>query len=279
MKHYFTILLPAIFFTPVKAPAQVAETPLLHTEKNFSSLAADSGTKKAFLAFCDPQGIVFNGSQPVNAFSFWTAQEENQAFLKWRADYSKMSSGADFGINSGPWWYYPNRNTDTVLASGRFVTVWHKTTAGNWKFLADLGVNNSGPLSDNDNSVHIPLSPMSFGTGSVKTMLDKEKKFIKETSKTGETNKINRYRRALSNDCLLLRNNEDPVTTPDRNDSLIKTMPGALTYTISGYGMAPSGDMGYVYGTVSAGDKKGNYLRVWQATRYSWKLLLEVVKY
>ncbi|MGZ3881471.1 MAG: hypothetical protein ACXVBF_09055, partial [Flavisolibacter sp.] len=59
----------------------------------------------------------------------------------------------------------------------------------------------------------------------------------------------------------------------------IKQTPGVIGYTVTGSGIAQSGDLAFVYGNTSINNKEENYLRVWRKEKDGWKIAMEVLRY
>ena len=52
-----------------------------------------------------------------------------------------------------------------------------------------------------------------------------------------------------------------------------------FSYRNAGTGIASAGDLAYAYGTLEAGGKTGNYLRVWKKETDTWKIVLDAATY
>jgi ketosteroid isomerase-like protein len=60
---------------------------------------------------------------------------------------------------------------------------------------------------------------------------------------------------------------------------MIETTPSNIQFTITGSGIAPGGDLAYVYGNTDINNKAENYLRIWRKEKEGWKIALEVLRY
>jgi hypothetical protein len=117
--------------------------------------------------------------------------------------------------------------------------------------------------------------------GTLKSMLKKEREFIKATKKQnyhGETRK-DWYNANLAFMGLLSRNGRMPAKFTDMILGVMNSMPDMIKYTVLGSGISSSGDIGYVYGITEINGKKDNYLRIWLREYKKWKLALEVLRY
>src|SRR3982751_1383921 len=128
------------FVTGVKAQ-KINE--LIEAEKSFAAWSVTHGTRSAFLHFLDTSAIVFEKGKPVNGESFWKARENSSGILYWQPTVAEIARSGDFGYTSGPW-RFKKTPDDTVLARGRFTSIWQKKN-GEWKVLLDLGVTGTPP--------------------------------------------------------------------------------------------------------------------------------------
>src|SRR5688500_2090985 len=97
-----SILILVSLFT-LQASAQKSLDDLIGAEKNFSMFSLRNGTRDAFLAYLDSNGIVFNNKKPVNGLQFWTAKDHTRSELDWAPEFAEISSSLDFGYTTGPW--------------------------------------------------------------------------------------------------------------------------------------------------------------------------------
>ena len=273
MQRFF-ILFCLIFSTAISYAQKPIEK-LIQAEKDFAAYSVANSTKEAFLKFLDSNGIVFNNGKPENGIESWVKREKRPGVLNWYPRFAEISASGDFGYTTGPWTFQPKTIDDSVGARGQYTTVWHITNDGEWKFLVDLGSTNV-PETVKDETLKIERINQDFNTGSNHSLMKTEKKFIKAAEKSfAEAYK--KYMSVLF--CLLNRNNNTPAWFQDAYSKLFKSMPLNINYTINGSGMAPSGDIGYVYGTTIINDQTDNYLRIWRKEKEGWKIALEVLRY
>ena len=55
--------------------------------------------------------------------------------------------------------------------------------------------------------------------------------------------------------------------------------PQNMSFMINDSGIASSGDLGFVYGTITLNNKKENYLHIWRKEKEGWKIAVEVLRY
>jgi ketosteroid isomerase-like protein len=248
---------------------------LILAEKNFAAYSVTHSTKEAFLKFLDTAGVVFDNGKPVNGIEIWNKREKRPGVLNWRPQYAEISESGDFGYTTGPWTFQAATIQDAVVARGEYTTVWHKDEKGDWKFLVDLGVNNT-PAAGYKEVSKIERKNTGNKPGTENSMLEAEEEFIKSVDKP--------YRGVYKKDistffCLLKRNNAEPASFQDAYDSILNLMPEKIAYKINGSGIASSGDLGYVYGTTVINTKTDNYFRIWRKEKNGWKIAVEVLRF
>jgi hypothetical protein len=204
--------------------------------------------------------------------SFIKIMTEYPAYLP--GNPSMHSSSNDFGYTTGPWKYYENTPKENPIAQGHFITVWHITKEGSWKFLIDFGINYSKQANK------IPLQK--FHTKNVKsknkegqTLRESEEAFIEAWNKKG----VKAYKDFLSENSRLNYKGFLPATTSNQRNNLLDSLPRNIQYTIAGSGEAPGHDLGYVYGTEKINDKEDGYLRIWRKEKEGWKIAAEVLHF
>ena len=242
---------------------------LVQAEKNFAAYSVAHSTKEAFLQFLDSSGWVFDNGKPVNGIKTWNNRKKNTGVLNWYPQYAEIAASNDFGYTTGPWTYQPSAN-DSVVARGRYITVWHINKLGEWKFLVDLGVNNI-PENANSSLKKIEGTNPEFQKGSESSLVEKEMEFIKDKDRSIKE----KYWEWLSRNFILNRNGRAPANNLDSSYDLFRSDPEKIDYTINGSGIAPSGDLGYVFGTTVINNKTDNYLRIWRKEKEGWKIAVE----
>jgi ketosteroid isomerase-like protein len=270
----FTFLLTVLFATAQKPTAGE----VFNAERRFAAYAVAHGTKDAFLKFLDSNGVVFEKGKPVNGIEAWNTKEKNTGVLNWHPVYGGIAASGDLGFTTGPWTFQPKTVADSVVARGQYSTIWKKDKAGEWKFVADLGVNKT-PLLD-DALYHLPFDAVSFVAGTWNNLLNREEKFIRQTGNTDSAQRKKMYDEALSKKSFFLnRNGSLPVISQADLTKTLQAAPQKMDYAINGSGISAAGDLGYVYGTTIIDGKTDNYLRVWRREGKEWKLVLETLRY
>ena len=271
------ILTTAVLFLFVRsAIAQKGIENLIQAEKNFAAYSVAHSTKEAFQQFIDSNSIMFDNGKVVKAIEFWKKREKNAGVLNWRPQYAEISASGDFGYTTGPWTFQPTKG-DTVVARGQYISVWHINKNGEWKFLVDLGVNNT-PVNTTEYVRIIDAPKQEENTKAIphiSPLMAAEKSF----NKLFEHKKQKAYKTWLSGESILNRNGSLPAITSSERQSIIDSTPAAIKYTMNGWGISPVPDMGYTYGTTLINDKTENYLRIWRREKNGWKIAMEVLRY
>lgn len=119
---------------------------MVDTELAFARMAAEKGTRPAFMAFIAEDGILFR-PRAVNGKQWMVDHplppSDKRSSLSWYPTVAGMAAAGDMGYTTGPWEYKNDVHDAKPAAFGNFLTVWRKQTDGSWKFAIDLGV--SGP--------------------------------------------------------------------------------------------------------------------------------------
>ena len=268
-----TLIALILMVAVVQLNAQKGIDGLINAEKSFAAYSVAHGTRDAFLKFLDSNGIVFDQGKAVNGIATWEKRQNRPSVLNWRPQHVEIASSNDFGYTTGPWELRTSATSDSVVARGRFSTVWHINSTGEWKCLVDLGVSTSPP--DGELTVQKIKGKKVTGESSPGEALQSEQSFI---AACGE-NKSKAYNKFSSHKIMLLRNGRLPAKSVDDVALVIKQTPANISYTIVGSGIASSGDLAFFYGNVSVNNKVENYLRVWRKEKDGWRIALEVLRY
>lgn len=247
---------------------------LIQAEKNFAAYSVSSGTKEAFLKFLDSAGVVFDSGKPVNGIETWNKREKRLGVLNWLPQYAEISKSGDFGYTTGPWTFQNSLN-DSIIARGRYTTVWHINKNSEWKFLVDLGVNNTPVNLETDvkkiNAQKLTIDYIEH----VSQLAIAENKFQELFTE----NKSNAYKTFLSAESILYRNGYLPAANLTDQKLIIDSTPSSIQYKMYGLGSSFGEDIGYTYGTTTINGKTDNYLRIWRREKGGWKIALEVLRY
>jgi len=259
--------------TGMCAVAQKSVEALINAEKNFAAYSVANSVRDAFIKFLDSTGIVFEQGQPVNGIEAWNKKEKRPGILNWHPQFAEIAASNDFGYTTGPWTFQPKTITDSIVARGQYTTVWQLGKNGDWKFLVDLGVNNL-PGTDTAEVIRINASKIA-SAADLRSLTLAEESFIEAFKK----NKVSAYKQFLSQQSIVNRNGSLPAISSTVQSKTIEMTPQNMSFMINDSGIASSGDLGFVYGTITLNNKKENYLHIWRKEKEGWKIAVEVLRY
>ena len=241
MRKGFVIIV--LLFFSAFANAQKGIDNLIQAEKNFAAYSVAHSTKEAFQQFIDSNSIMFDNGKPVSAIEFWNKREKRPGVLNWRPQYAEISASGDFGYTTGPW-TFQNSVNDSIIARGQYTTVWHLNKNGEWKFLVDLGINNTQP---NDGELRIidkakQPEDMKIITHVAQLVLA-ENHFNDQLEKS----KSKAYNQFLSAESILTRHGFLPAASATERKVLIDSTLSTIKYKMNGWSVSPVPDMGYTY--------------------------------
>ena len=247
---------------------------MIQAEKKFADTSLLVSTKDAFIKYLDPEGIVFDKGKPVNGLQFYKNRDRIPGILTWKPEYAEISSSNDFGYTTGPWKYYENTPKEDPEAQGQFITVWHFTKQGVWRFLIDFGIS----YSEKENKMPLQKAYTKKAKGKNekgKTLKESEEDFIQTYNEKG----AKAYKDFLSKNSSLNYKGFLPAITSKEQKKLLEALPENIQYTIVGSGESSNHDLGYVYGTEKIGNKEDGYLRIWRKEKKDWKISVEVLHF
>jgi len=246
---------------------------LIEAEKSFAATSVNLSTKEAFLKYLDSNGVVFSNGQAINGIETWSKREKRPGILNWRPLFAEIAFSGDFGYTTGPWTYQAKTLEDSIIARGQYTTVWHKDKNGNWKFLVDLGSENT-PVNLSGELKKIKTTKLSSELSDSSSLLYAEEAFIN----LQDQNRKAAYKKFLSAESILNRNGILPVTNLNDQIQVLELML-PVAYKIGNWGISSTKDLGYVYGNSVVNNKTENYLRIWRREKGGWKIAVEVLRY
>jgi ketosteroid isomerase-like protein len=267
---------------------QAALDSLVAAEKAFAQMAAEKGTRDAFLTFLADDALVFQ-PDPIKGKEAWRARQPAQSLLSWYPVHSEVSLAGDLGFNTGPFDFREKRG-DKPVVFGQFATVWARQADGSWKAALDLGTATPEPPSPVAPSISLTgparveetaVPKVDAGAASV-ALLDADRAFATATQEKGSAAA---YEPLLTDDVRLVRASRQPALGREAARALLAENPMPTTWEPLGGGVSRSGDLGYTYGFVKRHEdgpespwiSTSNYLRVWRREKDApWKLAFEV---
>ncbi len=263
---------------------------MVETERSFSRMSEEKGTREAFAAFIAEDGILF---RPTAVFGKKWMQEHplppstTRSLLNWQPIFAAVSRAGDLGYTTGPWQFRQDIKDAKPAAFGNFMTVWKKRPDGAWRFALDLGISNPEPR--NPATTWQPAN-IQTGTGSFKrvdaeaarvALLNVDREFSKASADQGAREAFLLF---AAKDVRLFRNDHFPFVGKTAAADALAPITAEWTWTPSFAGVSVSGDLGYSYGIYElrenggarAVSEKGNYARVWKKVNDEWKLVVDV---
>jgi len=109
----------------------------------FEQRAQTVGPAQAFRETMDEKdALEFGSGAPVRGaqaiFQSLGGDKPGQGKLEWTPLQAWGSRGGDMGVTTGTWKAF-SPLASTPVVTGRYVTVWRKNAAGQWKGLIDIG--------------------------------------------------------------------------------------------------------------------------------------------
>lgn len=267
------ILFIAFLTSALSGFGQNALDEMIAAEKSFAAYAVANNTVDAFLKFMDTSAVMFRNGEPYKAYNDWAKREKRPGILNWWPRYAETANSGDWGYTCGYWTFQPASINDTFAGTGYFFTVWQKNKEGEWKFILDVGTDSS--------RIDLSKELTTFNavrTGAAEQSLREaeEAYHLAFKKKEGQANGNFMLPTTIVNSNwggLLQR--KDELHLPKDIDSW-----GIYDFTSQGSGIAPSGDLGYTYGSVthSYAIKKETYLRIWRHSPTGWKIVVQMIR-
>jgi ketosteroid isomerase-like protein len=251
------------------AQAQKNLKGMIEAERNFAASAAINSVKQAFLLYMDKEAIEFEQGQVVKSHALWTSRTEDKVVLKWQPQFAEVSASGDFGYTTGPWTFQASKQ-DTITGRGQSTTIWHYVD-GQWKFLLDIG-NDYRKVNHTRDVEEIKFKKKKKGSDQA-ALLAVEKEFAAACTRDIKA-AHNQY---LSENSIINRNGHLPAFSDQDRQLVVSTLPAGIQFNVSDSHIAPSGDLGYVYGTTNLNGRRDVFLHIWRYEKDGWKLALEVL--
>jgi ketosteroid isomerase-like protein len=263
---------------------------MVETERAFSRMSEERGTREAFAEFIAADGILFRPGPVVG--KKWMPEHPlppatTRQWLSWQPIFAAVSRAGDLGYTTGPWQFKRDIKDAKPVAFGNFMTVWKKQANGSWKFVLDLGISNPEPPSP-ATTWQVPEGSQNTGQSklvnqeaerSILLIVDRE--FSNTSALRGGAAALRSY---AASDVRLFRNDKFPFVGKLAAADALVPLKGEWTWTPSFADVSTSGDLGYSYGSYEVREKggaravseKGNYARVWKKEGSTWKLVIDV---
>jgi ketosteroid isomerase-like protein len=260
---------------------------IVETERAFSRMSEEQGTREAFDGFIADDGILFRPGAVLG--KKWMHEHPipaspTRSVLTWQPIFADVSRAGDLGYTTGPWLFRKDLDGKPT-AFGNFMTVWKKQANGSWRFVLDLGISNPMPK---------PAAPI-FEPGSFHPIQRKIEKVDHEAARSALLNSDREFSKAsavqgareaflvyAAKDVRLFRNDHFPFVGKMAAADALAPLTAEWTWNPTFAEVSISGDLGYSYGLYEFKDKngavseRGNYARVWKKVNGTWKLVIDV---
>jgi ketosteroid isomerase-like protein len=278
MRRSSFLLLAGVTFASVIARAETLEEAvraMTNAEKKFYETGQEKGTRAAFLEFLTPNGIVF-WPGPVNGQEAWSKRPESGLDLVWEPTFAAIARSGDFGYDTGPAKWRPNKKEPNFTGHGHFISIWKKQKDGAWKVALDCGIEHA-ELAGKPEQLHfvVPGSGATDSSSGQAALQKVENDFIT----VAKLDFSKAFREFGSSEIRLYRNGSFPSVGKDAGTRLLGTEQAGVALEIMKTDVSSSADLGYNYGkysdTRSQPPKTGHFFQVWQTDATAWKLVLD----
>jgi ketosteroid isomerase-like protein len=251
---------------------------LVTAEKTFASLAASEGMRAAFLQFLADDSILFRPG-PVDGLAWFEKQPATPGLLSWRPEFAEMAASGDLGYTTGPWNFRGSSDTDPVQF-GQYVSIWRRGKRSPWKVVIDVGITNPPPVDDTP-ATQVDSIEHEFLRENVTEaeLFQVEADLVERIRQDGHLAAVHQ---SAAVNIRVLRMGQPPIRgILDLAESVL-AQPMNIDWKISGAAVAPSGDLGYVFGTSRQKnedqvEERCSYLRIWRwGVQDRWELALEI---
>lgn len=240
---------------------------LADSERAFAKMAADVGTRDAFLHYFSDTAVSFSKTGPQNAKNAILSRPaptgERKAKLVWEPMVADVAGSEDLGYTYGPAGVHLLKDDSVVPDSTQiYFSIWEKESSGDWRVALDIGVPAPAPDTTSFRQA-APIDPMDTG---------------KHDQDPLELERI--LSRKGRDDDRLARMAFDLVEiTPGTkldNPAFEAWVPSKLA--LAGGAVSKDKTFAYTYGRYTRKNEKGNYVHVWRRadTASGWSLVVLV---
>ena len=256
--------------------AQADPQNVVEAERAFASLAAQKGTKLAFLANMTDDAVVFIPAR-VNAKENWTARTASASLLSWAPNFADISSDGSLGYTTGNWEFRAKGKDDTPSAFGEFITVWKLQPGGQYKWVVDIGISHDKPKE----YLTKCLTPVKK-KASVKQDIDAGPTILRFIKMAEEQGSGAAYERFGDEDARSFRDGQTPFVGRQAILSLGTSDHGKIQIDAAAKPIGSSDIVyflsGYNKKLTDGKTEKGNVLQIWKYRSRTWRLVLDIVK-
>lgn len=261
--------------------AQEALQTVVDNEGKFYQLGQEQGTRAAFLAYLEDDGIIFHPA-PVNGREVWKARPEKGISLSWKPLFAAIARSADLAYTTGPAEWKHNKEDAKPFGYGQFISIWKKQKDGSWKVALDVGSETPGPPKDEET----PKLEMSYSDAPAdqKSDLAAAKRSLKAAEAkfavAAKADSTIALTEACAANVRVHREGVYPAVGKDPARLMLSVRRGSLKLDRTGNGMSAAGDLAYSYGKYALekpqNTERGYFLQIWRMeSDGSWKIALD----
>ena len=274
MKIFTVIFVLAVLSSVTYAQTDLEK--LVQTERAFAALAAEKGTRAAFLENMSDDAVLFLPDK-TNGRSYWQSRGESQGLLSWSPNYADVSSNGIIGYTTGNWEYRAKGKDDVPAAYGEFVTIWQRGPDGRYRFNVDMGIGHEKPTRYSTELVPPSYPPSANDKNS--SAADTANSFFEIVRQAGLGKA---YQTFAAKNIRSFREGNLPMIGRDKLLSFIRKSNTRTTLTKRTVFFG-SADLAYVTNSYSQvkQDKsieKGNFMQIWKFIDGRWQIVLDLFK-
>ncbi|MBX7248859.1 MAG: nuclear transport factor 2 family protein [Caulobacteraceae bacterium] len=258
------------------AAAEGDAAPVIQAERAFAARGSEVPVKQAFLDFAAPDGVLVDSERgaenALQQIATWP-DRNNTGYIKWWPLYAGVSRDGALGFTTGAATYGGDRSFSN------YFTVWKKQPDGSWKWVIDMGARapSASPFGPDSEVAVAPPStaPATTADAARRRVCASEEAMIREAA--GDLS--NAYVKRLAPEARIMGLEPQPAVGRAAYIEALAQRPNRVEFRNLGCEVAGSGDLAWSYGTAvwTTDDKpaQGTYLRVWQARRNGWVILVD----
>ncbi len=258
---------------------------MAETERAFARAAGQKGWQRAFYDFFAEDGVSFQPG-PVNYRENYRKDppppDPLKVVLDWEPLTGDIAQSADFGWLTGPYAVLDKTGQNRPPRWGFYSSVWKKQPDGQWRVLADLGIQipSQGDALPHEPFVRVASEPSGMPPQGAQAegLREAEQAFAAAAGK----GLADAYARWMSPHARLHRNGHAPFTALAPIREYLATQPPSGAWQTLHAETSAAKDMGFTYGSYDlmkedAVAEKGYYMRVWKRNpQGEWRLVFEV---
>lgn len=275
MKRLRILLIPVALLCYFSAAAQKGIKGLINAEKQFAWFTATHTVKEGFLAYMDSAGLIFRQGNELNALEAYRKQPSSPGVLNWTPAFAVISSSGDMGVTTGPYEFMAKSMQDTPVGRGSFCSVWQINKHGEWKNMADLGTSYKLVAPPVRQVKEVVQPKQTTDAISFEDILVIDKKF----NAALQQKNMGMWMQYIASDSWLNIEGELPAIGMLQIADALQKLPGSVQVVAKAGSLSSAKDLAFVYGTVTNGASRNNYLRVWIYRNKQWQVIVQTLKW